>query len=130
MQNPATPYWVFVAIAATAGLGGGNFASSMANINSFYPADKKGAALGLNAAGGNLGVSVIQFFLPIIVGGAGVFGLVKAAEGGSTSSAPAGCTPPSRWSPRWRRTSSWTTWARPPPRREQLRGREAAARPG
>ena len=45
-----TPYWLFCLIAATAGLGGGNFASSMANINFFYPAAKKGAALGLNAA--------------------------------------------------------------------------------
>ena len=54
----------------------------MANINFFYPAAKKGAALGLNAAGGNLGVALIQFFLPVIVGGAGIFGLVKAAEGG------------------------------------------------
>ena len=55
VQNPSTPFWVFCLIAATAGLGGGNFASSMANINFFYPAAKKGAALGLNAAGGNLG---------------------------------------------------------------------------
>ncbi|MDZ5622543.1 nitrate/nitrite transporter [Nocardioides bizhenqiangii] len=82
VTNPDTPYWAFCLIAATAGFGGGNFASSMANINFFYPADKKGAALGLNAAGGNLGVSLIQFFLPIIVGGAGIFGLVKASEGG------------------------------------------------
>lgn len=82
VQHPETPYWVFCLIAATAGLGGGNFASSMANINFFYPTKKKGMALGLNAAGGNLGVAVIQFFLPIIVGGAGVFGLVKASEGG------------------------------------------------
>ncbi|TWH03820.1 NNP family nitrate/nitrite transporter-like MFS transporter [Nocardioides sp. J9] len=82
VTNPATPYWVFCVIAATAGFGGGNFASSMANINFFYPADKKGAALGLNAAGGNLGVSLIQFFLPVLVGGAGIFGLVKASEGG------------------------------------------------
>lgn len=82
VQNPQTPFWVFCLIAATAGLGGGNFASSMANINFFYPAAKKGAALGLNAAGGNLGVSLIQFFLPVIVGGAGIFGLVKAGEGG------------------------------------------------
>jgi MFS transporter, NNP family, nitrate/nitrite transporter len=82
VQRPDTPFWVFCLIAATAGLGGGNFASSMANINFFYPADKKGAALGLNAAGGNLGVSLIQLFLPVIVGGAGIFGLVKAAEGG------------------------------------------------
>ena len=82
VQHPGTPYWVFCLIAATAGFGGGNFASSMANINFFYPAAKKGAALGLNAAGGNLGVALIQLLLPVIVGGAGIFGLVKAAEGG------------------------------------------------
>jgi NNP family nitrate/nitrite transporter-like MFS transporter len=82
VQHPATPYWVFCLIAATAGFGGGNFASSMANINFFYPAAKKGAALGLNAAGGNLGVSIIQLFLPVLVGGAGIFGLVTASDGG------------------------------------------------
>jgi len=82
VQRPETPYWMFCLIAATAGLGGGNFASSMANINFFYPSAKKGAALGLNAAGGNLGVALIQLFLPIIVGGAGIFGIVKASEGG------------------------------------------------
>ncbi len=82
VQRPDTPFWVFVVIAATAGVGGGNFASSMASINFFYPADKKGAALGLNAAGGNAGVAVIQFFLPIVVGGAGAFGLVKASQSG------------------------------------------------
>ena len=58
MQRPETPYWVFCLIAATAGLGGGNFAASMANINFFYPTAKKGTALGLNAAGGNIGVAV------------------------------------------------------------------------
>jgi MFS transporter, NNP family, nitrate/nitrite transporter len=82
VTNPSTPFWVFCLIAATAGFGGGNFASSMANINFFYPAAKKGAALGLNAAGGNLGVSLIQFLLPVIVGGAGIFGIVQASAGG------------------------------------------------
>ncbi len=82
VQRPDTPYWMFCLIAATAGLGGGNFASSMANINFFYPAAKKGAALGLNAAGGNFGVALIQFFLPVIIGGAGMFGVVKASESG------------------------------------------------
>ena len=82
VQEPGTPYWAFCLIAATAGLGGGNFASSMANINFFYPASRKGAALGLNAAGGNLGVALIQLFLPVIVGGAGIFGLVAAREAG------------------------------------------------
>jgi NNP family nitrate/nitrite transporter-like MFS transporter len=82
VQRPDTPYWIFCLIAATAGFGGGNFASSMANINFFYPSAKKGAALGLNAAGGNLGVSLIQLLLPVIVGGAGIFGLIKASDGG------------------------------------------------
>lgn len=80
VQRPETPYWVFIVIAATAGFGGGNFSSSMTNINFFYPARLKGSALGLNAAGGNIGVAVIQFFLPIIVGAGGAFGLIKAAE--------------------------------------------------
>jgi nitrate/nitrite transporter NarK len=82
VQRPETPFWVFILIAATAGVGGGNFASSMASINFFFPTSKKGTALGLNAAGGNAGVAVIQFFLPIIVGGAGAFGLVKASQSG------------------------------------------------
>src|SRR4051794_3272078 len=82
VQHPGTPFWVFMVVAATAGFGGGNFASSMASINFFYPQAKKGAALGLNAAGGNIGASFIQFFLPIIVGGAGAFGLVEASQHG------------------------------------------------
>jgi MFS transporter, NNP family, nitrate/nitrite transporter len=82
VQRPDTPYWVFCLVAATAGVGGGNFASSMANINFFYPAARKGAALGLNAAGGNLGVALVQLLLPVMVGGAGIFGLVRARQGG------------------------------------------------
>ena len=82
VTHAGTPYWVFCVIAAFAGIGGGNFASSMTNINFFYPAAKKGTALGLNAAGGNLGVSLVQLVLPVLVGGAGLFGLVHAASGG------------------------------------------------
>ena len=82
VTHPATPYWVFCVIAAFSGVGGGNFASSMTNINFFYPAAKKGTALGLNAAGGNIGVALIQFLLPVMVGGAGIFGLVKASSTG------------------------------------------------
>lgn len=55
-----TSYATLLFLAALAGVGGGNFASSMANINLFYPARLKGAALGLNAAGGNIGVAAIQ----------------------------------------------------------------------
>jgi NNP family nitrate/nitrite transporter-like MFS transporter len=66
-----TPYWMFLIAAATAGLGGGNFASSMANISHFYPERYKGVALGLNAAGGNVGVSVVQLVVPLVAIGAG-----------------------------------------------------------
>ncbi|MGA5193275.1 nitrate/nitrite transporter [Streptomyces exfoliatus] len=60
VQRPGTPLWVFLAIAALAGLGGGNFASSMTNITAFYPRRRQGWALGLNAGGGNLGVAAVQ----------------------------------------------------------------------
>lgn len=78
VQHPATPYWALILAAATAGFGGGNFASSMANISYFYPDKRKGWALGLNAAGGNLGVAVVQFVVPAVIG-LGVLGL--AAKG-------------------------------------------------
>jgi len=68
VTHPGTPYWMFLVAAASAGLGGGNFASSMANISFFYPDSRKGFALGLNAAGGNVGVSSVQLFVPAIVG--------------------------------------------------------------
>jgi MFS transporter, NNP family, nitrate/nitrite transporter len=68
VQHPHTPFWVMAMVAATAGLGGGNFASSMTNISFFYPDREKGFALGLNAAGGNIGVSTVQLVVPLIVG--------------------------------------------------------------
>jgi NNP family nitrate/nitrite transporter-like MFS transporter len=67
VSNPATPFGVLLLIAALAGFGGGNFASSMSNITFFYPAAQKGYALGLNAAGGNMGASVAQFVVPIVI---------------------------------------------------------------
>jgi NNP family nitrate/nitrite transporter-like MFS transporter len=66
--QPATPFWLMLLVASTAGLGGGNFASSMANISFFYPDRMKGWALGLNAAGGNIGVSSVQLLTPILMG--------------------------------------------------------------
>ena len=57
----------FLLAAATAGLGGGNFASSMTNISFFYPEKRKGFALGLNAAGGNLGAAVVQLVIPVVI---------------------------------------------------------------
>ncbi len=60
VANPGHSLGTFLVVAALAGLGGGNFASSMTNINAFYPQRLKGWALGLNAGGGNIGVPVIQ----------------------------------------------------------------------
>jgi len=67
VQDTTTPYMTFVIIALLCGFGGGNFASSMANISFFFPKSSQGTALGLNAGLGNLGVSVMQFLVPIII---------------------------------------------------------------
>jgi NNP family nitrate/nitrite transporter-like MFS transporter len=73
VQSPDTPYIIFLSLALLCGLGGGNFASSMANISFFFPKAEKGNALALNAGLGNLGVSVGQFVIPLVIT-AGVFG--------------------------------------------------------
>jgi NNP family nitrate/nitrite transporter-like MFS transporter len=73
VQNPDTPYWLFLILALLCGFGGGNFASSMSNISFFFPRAEKGNALALNAGLGNLGVSVVQFVVPVVIT-AGVFG--------------------------------------------------------
>lgn len=73
VQRPETAFPVLLVIAALAGVGGGNFASSMANISFFYPEREKGKALGLNAAGGNLGTAAVQLAVPLVITiGAGV----------------------------------------------------------
>src|SRR3954447_1893161 len=66
-QSHDTQMLVLLLCAATAGLGGGNFSSSMANISFFYPEGRKGLALGINAAGGNLGVAVTQLVIPLVI---------------------------------------------------------------
>ncbi len=78
VQNTGTPYSVFVIIALLCGLGGGNFASSMSNISFFFPKSQQGTALGLNAGLGNLGVSVMQFSVPLVVS-LGLFGAAGGA---------------------------------------------------
>src|SRR4051812_17501804 len=77
VSHPETPFWLMLLVAATAGIGGGNFASSMTNISFFYPDRMKGWALGLNAAGGNIGVSSVQLLTPILMG-LGIFNLYQA----------------------------------------------------
>jgi len=80
VTKPDTPFWLMLLVSSTAGLGGGNFASSMANISFFYPNRMKGWALGLNAAGGNIGVSGVQLLTPILLG-VGLVNLYQAAPG-------------------------------------------------
>ncbi len=58
--RPGVSFTTLLACAAVAGVGGGNFSSSMSNIDAFYPQRLKGWALGLNAGGGNLGVAAVQ----------------------------------------------------------------------
>jgi NNP family nitrate/nitrite transporter-like MFS transporter len=82
VTRPETPFALMLVVAATAGLGGGNFASSMANISFFYPDRMKGWALGLNAAGGNIGVSGVQLLVPLVLG----FGFVSLYQ--ATPTAP------------------------------------------
>ena len=68
----------------TAGFGGGNFSSSMANISFFYPEGSKGFALGLNAAGGNLGVAVAQLVVPLVI----IVGCRRGGEAAGARRAP------------------------------------------
>ena len=82
VQNPETPYFIFLILALLCGFGGGNFASSMANISFFFPKRQKGNALALNAGLGNAGVSVMQFLVPIVIT-ASVFGVVGGGPQGT-----------------------------------------------
>ena len=79
VQDPETSFSIFVIIALLCGLGGANFSSSMSNISFFYPKAEQGTALGLNAGLGNLGVSVMQFVVPLVIG-LGIFGALGGAS--------------------------------------------------
>jgi MFS transporter, NNP family, nitrate/nitrite transporter len=71
LANPGLPLWPYVVCAALTGLGGGNYAASLANVNAFYPQRLKGAALAVNAGVGNLGVAVIQLVGLLVLATAG-----------------------------------------------------------
>lgn len=71
LANPGLPLWPYVVCAALTGLGGGNYAASLANVNAFYPQRLKGAALAINAGVGNLGVAVIQLVGLLVLASAG-----------------------------------------------------------
>ena len=76
LQHPEWPLWSFQLMALWCGVGGGNFASSMSNISSFFPKRLQGTALGLNAGLGNFGVTSMQIVIPLVmtVGLFGAFG--------------------------------------------------------
>ena len=67
VQNPNTPYAIFVIISLLCGFAGANFASSMGNISFFFPKSMQGGALGINGGLGNLGVSVMQLLVPLVI---------------------------------------------------------------
>jgi NNP family nitrate/nitrite transporter-like MFS transporter len=73
LQHPEWPLWVFQMLALWSGVGGGNFASSMSNISTFFPKRLQGTALGLNAGLGNFGVTTMQILIPMLMT-MGVFG--------------------------------------------------------
>ncbi|CAN6132460.1 2A0108, nitrite transporter [Methylophilaceae bacterium] len=73
LQHPEWPLWSFQLMALWSGVGGGNFASSMSNINTFFPKRLQGTALGLNAGLGNFGVTTMQILIPLVMT-VGVFG--------------------------------------------------------
>ncbi len=78
VQDPTTPYWMLMLFAFFAGLGGGNFSSFMPSTSLFFPKRLQGTALAIQAGIGNLGVSVVQFVTPWIIGFA-FFGTLAGA---------------------------------------------------
>ena len=118
VQDPNTPFEWMVVLALMCGLGGGNFASSMANISFFFPSASQGYALGLNAGLGHLGVALVQMLVPLAIS-AGVFGLF-AGPAQQTAQGPMwlaerglhlGATDPGQYSSGLVR--QWTTWPTP-----------------
>ncbi len=73
LQHKDWPLWAFQLMALWSGVGGGNFASSMSNISTFFPKRLQGTALGLNAGLGNFGVTTMQIVIPLVMT-VGLFG--------------------------------------------------------
>ena len=67
LQHKDWPLWAFQLMALWSGVGGGNFASSMSNISTFFPKRLQGTALGLNAGLGNFGVTTMQIVIPLVM---------------------------------------------------------------
>jgi len=79
LQHKDWPLWVFQLMALWSGVGGGNFASSMSNISTFFPKRLQGTALGINAGLGNFGVTSMQVVIPLVMT-MSIFGAVGGAS--------------------------------------------------
>ena len=79
VMNPQTPFWLFLVLAFSTGLGGGDFSSYMPSTSMFFPKRLQGTALGIQAGLGNFGVTIVQFVTPWIIG----FAALGALAGGS-----------------------------------------------
>jgi NNP family nitrate/nitrite transporter-like MFS transporter len=77
LQHKDWPLWAFQLMALWSGVGGGNFASSMSNISTFFPKRLQGTALGINAGLGNAGVTTMQIVIPLVM----TFGIFGALGG-------------------------------------------------
>ena len=80
VQDPTTPYEWMVALALLSGLGGANFASGMAHISACFPAGEQGLALGVGAGLAHLGVGLVQWAVPVVIG-LDLFGLTAQGDG-------------------------------------------------
>ncbi len=67
VQNPNSPWWLFMVLAFALGLGGGDFSSYMPSTSLFFPRRLQGTALGIQAGVGNFGVGLAQFTIPWII---------------------------------------------------------------
>ena len=79
LQHKDWPLWAFQLMALWSGVGGGNFASSMSNISTFFPKRLQGTALGINAGVGNFGVTTMQVVIPLVMT-VGLFGAMGGAS--------------------------------------------------
>ena len=80
LQHKDWPLWAFQLMALWSGVGGGNFASSMSNISTFFPKRLQGTALGINAGLGNFGVTTMQIVIPLVMT-VGMFGVLMDLTG-------------------------------------------------
>jgi MFS transporter, NNP family, nitrate/nitrite transporter len=83
VRDPGTPYWVLLFWSAVTGIAGANFATSMATVTLWFPKQLQGSALGINGLG-NLGVTIAQFTIPLVIGFS-LLGASQPSTGGATT---------------------------------------------